>query len=225
MYNSELRANMKNNCQPISNAKNLELYRRLISGDISAKAGLICDNMPLVVSIVDREFTKRCPKRRRTQDDLIGEGFLALTKAINGLARSKKPVEHVGGYLSMAIRHALYKAVCADDKDTSLSLDENREGYKDRGFFGEYYGESTNEDNREHRCYDALAVDLGSEVETRDLLNAACVTDQDRTILDLRERGLTFREIAAEVGLSFKTVHRRLVGIRDRYDQKVKNTR
>jgi len=109
MYNSELVANMRSHCEHTNNKKNTALYERLRSGDATAREKLICDNMPLVLMVVN-EFIDDCPRREYLRDDLMGDGFLALTKTVNNLERDRTPVLHMTAYLVATIRHALYKA-------------------------------------------------------------------------------------------------------------------
>jgi DNA-directed RNA polymerase specialized sigma subunit len=192
MYNSELATDMRNHCEHTNSKKNLAIYERLRAGDADARKRLICDNMPLVATVVNEYLAMR-PCRAYLLDDLMGDGFLALTKAVNGLEHYHTPVIHMTSYLACAVRHALYKANDSYNEPLTGQL----EG--DGGF------------------------DTVDTLDTIDLLDAACLTNVDQTLLRLRREGYTNREIAAKTGLSRATAQRLIRGIYERYHQRKKN--
>jgi len=61
---------------------NVALYHRIRGGDKAAISEMIERNMPLVVSRVGN-FLNSYRKYRHLNDDLIGEGYMALTTAVN----------------------------------------------------------------------------------------------------------------------------------------------
>jgi hypothetical protein len=193
MYNSELVANMRSNCEHTNSAKNLALYKQMLSEDPdareSARKALICNNMQLVTLVVNELLTGR-PWQEYLRDDLVSEGFLALTDIVNSLGRRHKVVQHMTSYLRTAIHYTLSRF-----RDTSTtSLPEN----------AEYADERT-------------------AIDTADILDAACLTNLGRTLLELRRQGYTLHEIAAKTGLSYRTAQRRLKAVYERFEQKKKN--
>ena len=62
----------------LNNEEMQQLFRRCQNGDESAKEELICGNLKLVLSIVQR-FSSRC----ENMDDLFQVGCIGLIKAID----------------------------------------------------------------------------------------------------------------------------------------------
>jgi len=71
--------------QPCSRKENDALYVRVRQGDPDAKRRMIEGNMALVIVLM-AAYLHEHPYIDFLRDDLISEGFLALTKAVNQLA-------------------------------------------------------------------------------------------------------------------------------------------
>lgn len=84
--------------------ENDALYQRIRSGDAAAVATMIERNAPLVKSQVTL-FLKEHRRFRHLFDDLLGEGYLALTEAVNSFAQ--REVEKPTGCVVSAIDFAL----------------------------------------------------------------------------------------------------------------------
>ena len=84
--------------------ENDALYHRIRSGDKAAIDEMIERNMPLAKSRVT-EFLKDYRRFRHLREDLQGEGFFALTKAVQSFATTE--VEKPTGYIVSAIDFAL----------------------------------------------------------------------------------------------------------------------
>jgi RNA polymerase sigma factor (sigma-70 family) len=91
--------------------ENDDLYRRIRSGENATVAKMIERNLPLVKSRVG-VFLKEYGRFRHLFDDLVGEGFMALTDAVNSFAT--KAVSKPTGYIVSAIDFALSNYVDAE---------------------------------------------------------------------------------------------------------------
>jgi len=100
--------------------ENDALYQRIRSGDTAAVAEMIERNMPLVKSRVTL-FLTDYRRFRHLRDDLTGEGFLALTEAVNSFAG--KDIGKPTGYIVSAIDCSLSKYV---DSETGSGLMSGR---------------------------------------------------------------------------------------------------
>lgn len=67
---------------PLTDEENEALYHRIRTGDTAAISEMIERNMPGVISRVG-EFLRLYPRFSYLRDDLVSEGFMALTKTVN----------------------------------------------------------------------------------------------------------------------------------------------
>jgi hypothetical protein len=99
-YNTALVNDMVAIGSTASAASNDSLYSRVASGDTAAIKEMIEGNMSLAINKVE-SYIRTFPHVEHLRDDLISEGFLGVTKAVNRMAK-KGPVENPNptGYMS-----------------------------------------------------------------------------------------------------------------------------
>ena len=103
-----------------------------------------------------------------------------------------KDIENPTGFLASTLRHAIAEAA---------SVIGDRPSAIERDTFG---------------------PNLSEEIDLLDELEAACLTDLDRKLVELRRAGYTFHEIAEAVGKDRKTLRGDFNAIRERFEQKEK---
>lgn len=212
-YNSLLVRQMVATGPPASREFNDEIALRVVAGDEAARKRMIEANMPMVLAKVDT-FLKVYPFARPIYDDLISEGFLGLTEAVENLGKNGDTTNPTG-FISFHITGAIGRTVDAEYPQIAEDHEAPRRHRK-----------------RRPRCEQMpvdpvpmvdLVVDPTAMVELRDLLEACCETDIDREIIRLRERGyqeeapdnlevcrepaMTDKEIAEALNLSVTTVY------------------
>jgi hypothetical protein len=189
-YNKPLRDSMECWCQP---ADNTALYRKVATGDEKARKRMIVDNMPMVVSIVDKYLSvnEDCDYLR---DDLMSEGFLALTGVVDALRTTHLTHERaVTSYLFTAIRNAARKAACHS---------AHQPAGKDCS-------------KRTMSCCSS-----NEEVDAADLIKACCRTPLERELVRLRQKGYSLRVIANKLRTNYSAVQTGYTAIQDRYNEK-----
>ena len=102
----------------LNNEEMQQLFRRCQNGDESAKEELICGNLKLVLSIVQR-FSSRC----ENMDDLFQVGCIGLIKAINTFNPEKKI--KLATYASRCIENEILMYLRRNNKTKmEVSIDE-----------------------------------------------------------------------------------------------------
>jgi len=205
-YNHELNANLREACKTSASADdNDRLYQLVASGDADARQQMITNNMPLVISLVESYLSSR-PDYAYLQDDLVAEGFLRIVEVVEHFASGRK-VSNPTSYLSRSIRRHIHKnAKQSQLIHTPPNINSPRI--------------LTNLDASKMKMGDrSRSTD---SVDLRDILTACCESDDERAILNMREQGFTFREIARSIRVSLNTAHTMYVAIRDRFDSKMR---
>ncbi len=81
LASDEMLTEINHTTKPPTDAENTAMYQRIKSGDASAIPEMIERNMPGVMSRVGT-FLQAFPRFSHLQEDLVSEGFLALTKTV-----------------------------------------------------------------------------------------------------------------------------------------------
>jgi RNA polymerase sigma factor (sigma-70 family) len=177
------------NSTKLTSEENKSLYARIKLGDEDARQQMITGHMPLVIHIVDK-FIGTHPSIEYLRDDLMSEGFLALTESVTKLV--VKDIDEPTAYLYSIVRRAVAGAACTVG---------DRPRATERDIFG---------------------PNSSNEIDLLDELDAVCLTDTDRKLVELRRAGYSFHEIAEEIGKSHLSVWRDFDAIRTRFEQKEK---
>jgi RNA polymerase sigma factor (sigma-70 family) len=164
-YNNELVNSMRPLCNELQN--NNDLYKLMITGDKIAKDAMIINNYRLVLSIVEKYITG-LPQFKHLQDDLVGEGLLGLTIAVNAMAENKnKPVNvDPTSFMSRSMRNHIINYIRENNSD-DISFEEPSES-----------------DN---------LTDMSDELKEEIL---SCCSEDELPIIELWIGGNTVREIA-----------------------------
>lgn len=196
--------------------KNEELYVRVMAGDEQAHQEMIESNMALVGSNVN-EYVRKHPEAAHLRDDLRSAGYVGLVQAVGAMAKHRDPENsNPTGYMSVAIRREISR--CADNEGTISIPDRTQR-----------------EARKENRPLAAPAVcqgipksladsapDAAQElIEIRDLLDSCCQSEDERTILRMREGGYADRDIAKEIGLAHTTTYMMRRELEKRYLRKI----
>jgi DNA-directed RNA polymerase specialized sigma24 family protein len=165
-------------------------------GNVEARERMILGYTALVMHKVD-SWLSVFPTLTYLRDDMVSEGFCAVTKAINKIAEGDLPeTNNPTGYVSVAIHNgisnfAMDEAIIRVPR--SVEPDQ-RASVSARVFAG------LDSDM-------AATMDHEELVDLKDMLDSLCQTEYDRAIMDLRTRGYTDAEVASELGLPPTTVY------------------
>ncbi len=197
-YNTALVEQMVSNGVTGSRQLNDELYPLVAAGDKDAIRKMIEANMSLAISKVD-SYIGTYPHVSYLREDMEGEGFLGVTMAVNKMAEAG-PIENPNptGYISYWIMERIGYVV--DREITS--------GLTDRGIRKKRAKQQT----VAHQVamppvLDILMDDPTKLIELREQILSCCETEQDRTIVRMRESRYTDKEIAAALDAPVTTTY------------------
>jgi DNA-directed RNA polymerase specialized sigma subunit len=197
-YNTALVTSMVANGAAGSPEANLALYPRVAVGDREAMNEMIESNMSLAISKVD-SFIGCFPNLAHLRDDMVSEGFLGLTKAVNKMAEAG-PRENPNptGFMSYWINHGI--GTVADREAANGASDRTTRRARQNG------------EELPHQVAmppdtDEAMIDPTAEIELRDLIDSCCETETDRVIVAMREKRYTDKEIAAALELPVTTTY------------------
>ena len=173
---------------PSNSEENNSLVEAILAGDPNAINRFIEGNMALVTVKVEA-FLAKWPQYAYLRDDLLSEGFLALTRAAHELGKEVETF-NPQGLIGTAVNNALIDLV---RKEKGVPLTKDIET--------------------------SLLVDPISEIELKVDLQALCKGEKDRRIIEMREQGYSHDEIGREVNLCKGNVTRRLQALNARYAQ------
>ncbi len=141
------------------------------------------------------------PRAKRTalssRHDLHSAGFVGLVQAVNKMAEHKEPSKaNPTGYISVAITHEFVKLAIKEASHSNIELADTHEDDMD-----------AEDDAPEvlHNIPESM-VDTNQSaaaglIELRDMLNACCQCEEERTLLRMREEGYSDREIAKTLNM------------------------
>lgn len=202
-YNVALVSSMIANGATASREKNDILWPRVVAGEKSACDEMIQSNMSLVIDKVD-SYIRSFPDLAYLRDDLISEGFVGLVYAVNkkmvgSSPRGDKKVNPTG-YMSYWI--AYHIGLVADKEAALGSCTKTVRRKRDDGRSLPRHVPLPK--NMESETYD----DAGFRIlELKDEILGCCETEDDRVIVDLREKGYVDSEIAKTLNLPHTTVY------------------
>lgn len=197
-YNAPLVADMIATGEPASREFNDRLFPRVVAGDAAAVQQMIEGNMSLVVSKVD-SFIRELPNVSHLRDDLIAEGFLGLTIAVQRMATETPPPKpNPTGYMSVWIRKHI--GIVADGEYATGAAVSTIQDRRTKGV-------DTPHTVPMPPDFDEISVDPMAVVDLRDIIESACEDDTDRRIVELREGSHSYAEIAAILELPLTTIY------------------
>ncbi len=178
-YNAELVQQMIAGGDAGSKALNDELYPLVVAGNAKARTRMIESNMSLVIAKVD-SYIGCYPEAAHLRDDLISEGFLGLTTAVNRMAdQDTKENANATGYISYWIMHSI-GTVLDQESGVGASLRTKQRAFSQDS--------DLNAQIQEARPAKDIIADPMSLVDLRDEIESCCETDIDRAIVRMRER-------------------------------------
>jgi DNA-directed RNA polymerase specialized sigma24 family protein len=165
-------------------------------GNAEAREHMILGYTKLVMHKVE-SWLSVFPTLEYLSDDMVSEGLLAVTKAVNKIAEGDLPeTNNPTGYVSVAIHNGI----------SNFAMDEATIRVP----------RSVAPDQRASvsaRVFEGLETDMAATmdheelVDTKDILDSLCQTEYDRAIMDLRARGYTDAEVASQLGIPPTTVY------------------
>lgn len=161
-----------------------------------AMQAMVLANIPLVMFKVE-SYIRLYPKLSFLHDDLVSEGILGLTTAVDKLAKMEIPND--GGNPTAFISQRIAWTI-------GWFVDNNK---------------------KQNIPYDYSAplisdVDPTTIVDTQDLLDAACQTEEDFIIMEMRSRGCVDQEIADRLSIARSSVQVQRHELMQRYDALVR---
>jgi len=202
-YNSLLVAELHQatNSETWTVEKNAALYPAVQAGDGSSRETMIKGNMPLVVAKVE-SFIRCVPTVAYLRDDLVSAAFTGLVKAVNKMAEGKgprsttvaAPTDFIGMWIGRELRRLVEKEHFIHVPETS-----KRRARKEGEEVVAPTVANVIPERFENASYEA-------KLEMRDLIDACCLTEAERTFFAMREASHTFAEIAAVLGVPVYTV-------------------
>ena len=173
---------------------------RGLSGEPRKEAmqAMVLANIPLVMFKVE-SYIALYPKLSFLHEDLVSEGVLGLTTAIDKLAKMTEP--EGGGNPTAFMAQRITWTI---------------------GWFVE-------NDKKQNIPYDyspplVCDVDPTAIVDTQDLLDATCQTEEDHIIMEMRGRGCVDQEIADRLSIARSSVQVQRHELMRRYDELVQET-
>lgn len=185
------------------NKENMDtLAEQLRLGCERTRQRMIEGYMPLVHSKVNK-WINIYPSLEYVEEDMVSEGYLAVVKAINSIESGEYPPNsNVTAYVSVAIVHTI-----GDFLDSVATIRVPRRADADPPVVEQIF-------DRPSTSSDPTAM-----LEVSDLLEAACVSDEDRAIVDLLSKGYTEREVSAQLDIPQSTVNILRYEIHERYNR------
>lgn len=174
----------------------VELAEQVRLGNEEAREKLILGYIKLVMHKVE-SWLAVFPPLAYLSDDMVSEGFLAVTKAVNKIAEGDLPAKNnPTGYVSVAIHNSLSDYVTGEAiiRVPKWVGPEQRASVSPRVFSGL---ESATMAGVEHERL----------LEVKDTLTSICETEYDAVIIELRSHGCTDAEIAEQLELPPTTVY------------------
>jgi len=203
-YNSLLTKQVKAciNGEASSKEENDRLYPLVAAGDQGAIKQMIESNVPLVINKVE-SLIRCCPGITYLRDDLVAEGCLGLTKAVNKMAEAgPRDNPNATGFISYWIHY--HVGIVVDGEAANGASPRTLRQKADDG----------EEILHKVELNEFMFTEAGSQSETidpmsmpdlEDLIDACCESETDRTIVAMRAEGRKDKEIATALGLPLTT--------------------
>jgi len=195
--------------------QNERLYARVMEGDDKAREEMIEGNMPLVIAKVDA-YIGCHPQTAYLRDDLHSAGFVGLVQAVNTMAEHEQPSNvNPTGYISVAITHEIARVA---EKESAMGLTNIPEPENGPSSGGDDVPEV--EHNVPESIIDANESAVQGLFDLRDMLDSCTEREEERTLLRMREKGYSDREIAEALNMSRTSVQRLRKELEERFKQK-----
>jgi len=194
--------------------ENERLYHRVMAGDREARRQMIEGNRPLVVMKVD-SYIHCYPNVAYLRDDLHSAGFAALVQAVNKMAEHDQPRKvNPTGYISVAITHGIARLA---EKEAAMGLTSIPE-------FEDAPDDDDDAPRAEHNVPDSI-LDANESArqglfELRDLIHSCCQSEEEHTLVRMREEGYSDREIARALNMSHTSAYMLRKELETRFQEK-----
>ncbi len=215
-YNSELTADITRAGLVLTNGDNQILLPLVKAGDHEARQRMIGGNLPLVISIVEGMIGS-APQLAYLRDDMTSAGYTGLTKAVNQIKRLSDRAK-VTSYLSVAIRRDIRRLLATDATIYVPPRSQQKARAKGNPIEPPCVINCLPERPR-------LSNDPCGETDARILLDSCCTSEEERTLLAMREAKYTFAKIAKAIGKPLSSTYGLATALEERFQQKLQNAR
>jgi hypothetical protein len=205
--------------QSSDHERNERLYPRVMAGDEQAREEMITSNMPLVVLRVN-SFIQRNPQLAHLRDDLHSAGFTGLVQAVNKTAEGSD-IANPNSYISVAISREIAKLAEKEAVHIGIELVNllerdplaDTESADSVPEVSHNIPESVVDTNR------SAVTELS---ELRDLIESCCETDEERTLIRMREEGYADRDIADALSMPHTAAYTLRRELEQRFQKKLR---
>lgn len=188
-----------------SREENDRLYPLVAAGDQKAAKRMIELNMSLAIDKVDT-FIGCYPSAAHLRDDLVSEGFLGLTIAVRKMAEEgPKEKPNATGYLSYWIHASIGALLDNEESNGNSAWVKNQRELDGINEFIPTQVPMPENFNPTHKSQDT--VDPMAVPDLWDSIYAACETEEDKVIVNMRAAGHTDSEIAQTLGISHTSAY------------------
>ena len=205
--------------EPLDAEKNLALIKRVKTGGAAAREEMIIGNMPLAIAKVE-SFLCCASDLCHLRDDLVSTAFIGLVKAVDKMAAGNGPRKDDASapvdFICMWINRELHELM-----ETEGIVPPHTSKWRAEG-----KGEELTVPTFCNTIPGRFEVpSYENELEARDLLDACCISTNERTFVTMREAGHTLAEIAVVTRMSVTSVYRMGKELDARVQDKMKSLR
>ncbi len=214
-YNSELTADITQAGLVLTDSDNQALLPFVKAGDHDARQQMVAGNLPLVISIVEGMIGV-APQLAYLRDDMTSAGYTGLTKAVNRIKRLSDRAK-VTSYLSVAIRRDIRRLLATEATIYVPPRSQQKARAKGKPIEPPCVVNRLPERPR-------LSNDACGDTDARDLFESCCTSDDERTLLAMREAKHTYGEIARAIGRPLSSTYVLGTALEERIQQKLEST-
>lgn len=170
---------------------NEDLYQKVLQGNQEAIKQMIEGNMALVIVRLE-SFLNEYPQYEFFRDDLISEGFLALSQAVNRMAVSDEhPDANPSGYIYTAIDNSFMAAALEEEAmfGSNWTIRNNAKIGK------------KNLKRVAFKVVDDITYDPCRYIDLRQEIRDLARTPEEKQFIALAEQNFSFKEIAVKLGI------------------------
>ncbi len=193
--------------QSLDREENTALYHKIREGDVAAQEQMVVGNIPLVLVRVSGFLVER-PQFEHLRDDLQSECYLALVRVVQTFAAGDE-VDNVVGYIYTAMAHAMVNFANRGEA-VSHSPGAIKKAIETKNHI-------THPQKADIDIGLLEATDTTRAALMLNVIEACCIDDTERRVIELREMGFTDQEVEEETGIPRRTVQRVREDIYARY--------
>ncbi len=198
---------------PATRERNCELYPLVVAGDEKAREEMILANMALVTRKV-MAYLHHFPHCTSLKDDLLSQGYVGLTEAVNAMVGREVPEPNPTGFMASYIYHAIGEIV---DYESGIRVPQRTLLRKKK------QGRPVSVPSKEASICSEYVFERDAQRDPRSLTDlkdeilGCCENDIEKKIVGLRADGRSDADIAAILGIPKTTTYMMRRGIYARF--------